>query len=242
MDVVLIAFLTLLNGAFAMSELALASSKKARLQALAEAGDGGAQAALRLLAHPTQFLSSVQVGITSIGMLNGIVGEAAFSDDLSLVLQRWGVADATASITATAVVVVVITFVTIVFGELVPKRIGQLYSETVARHVSRPMESVSYTHLDVYKRQAQYDLQKMQRAGGLKAVGMRRNPPHRMETYRAPRHRRMAVTAEIRPGLRDLDRLVERHIRPFGRQPPAAGGRNAAARRHRCLLYTSRCV
>jgi len=143
MDVVLIAFLTLLNGAFAMSELALASSKKARLQALAEAGDGGAQAALRLLAHPTQFLSSVQVGITSIGMLNGIVGEAAFSDDLSLVLQRWGLADATASITATAVVVVVITFVTIVFGELVPKRIGQLYPETVARHVSRPMEWVA---------------------------------------------------------------------------------------------------
>jgi putative hemolysin len=143
MDVLFIAFLTLLNGAFAMSELALASSKKARLQALAEAGDGGAQAALRLLAHPTQFLSSVQVGITSIGMLNGIVGEAAFSDDLSLLLQGWGLTESTAGITATAVVVVVITFVTIVFGELVPKRIGQLYPETVARHVSRPMEWVA---------------------------------------------------------------------------------------------------
>ena len=143
MDVVLIVFLTLLYGAFAMSELALAASKKARLQALAEAGDGGAQAALRLLAKPTQFLSSVQVGITSIGMLNGIVGEAAFSGGLSLVLEGWGMAEATANITATAVVVVVITFITIVFGELVPKRIGQLYPEVVARHVSRPMEWVA---------------------------------------------------------------------------------------------------
>ncbi len=143
MDVLLIAFLTLLNGAFAMSELALASSKKARLLALAEAGDKGAQAALKLLENPTQFLSSVQVGITSIGMLNGIVGEAAFSDDLSAQLQAWGMTLATANVTATAVVVVVITFVTIVFGELVPKRIGQLYPEAVSRVVSRPMDWVA---------------------------------------------------------------------------------------------------
>ena len=79
MDFLLIALLTLLNGVFAMSELALASSRKARLLALAEAGDKGAQAALALLENPTQFLSSVQVGITSIGLLNGILGEAAFS-------------------------------------------------------------------------------------------------------------------------------------------------------------------
>ncbi len=143
MDVLLIIFLTLLNGAFAMSELALASSRKARLLALAEAGDKGAQTALRLLENPTQFLSSVQVGITSIGMLNGIVGEAAFSDGLATRLQSWGLAQGSAEVTATAVVVVVITFVTIVFGELVPKRIGQLYPEAVARVVSRPMDWVA---------------------------------------------------------------------------------------------------
>ena len=80
MDVLLIVFLTLLNGVFAMSELALAASRKARLNAMAEAGDKGAQAALTLLGNPNQFLSTVQVGITSIGVLNGIVGEAAFSD------------------------------------------------------------------------------------------------------------------------------------------------------------------
>jgi putative hemolysin len=143
MDVLLIIFLTLLNGAFAMSELALASSKKARLLALAEAGDKGAQTALKLLENPTQFLSSVQVGITSIGMLNGIVGEAAFSGGLATALQGWGLTQGTAEVTATAVVVVVITFVTIVFGELVPKRIGQLYPEAVARVVSRPMDWVA---------------------------------------------------------------------------------------------------
>ena len=143
MDFLLIAFLTLLNGVFAMSELALASSRKARLTAMSESGDKGAQAALKLLDNPTQFLSSVQVGITSIGMLNGIIGEAAFSDDLARVLLAWGTSERAASVTATAVVVTVITFITIVFGELVPKRIGQLYPEVVARLVSRPMTWVA---------------------------------------------------------------------------------------------------
>ena len=139
MDILLIVLLTLLNGVFAMSELALASSRKARLTAAAEAGDKGSQAALSLLANPTQFLSSVQVGITSIGMLNGIIGEAAFSGALSALIQTWGVSVRAADISATALVVVVITYITIVFGELVPKRIGQLYPETVARLVARPM-------------------------------------------------------------------------------------------------------
>ncbi|MBM3387234.1 MAG: DUF21 domain-containing protein, partial [Betaproteobacteria bacterium] len=139
MDTLLIVFLTVLNGAFAMSEMALASSRKARLAALDEAGDKGAKTALQLLEHPTQFLSTVQVGITSIGMLNGILGEAAYSGALAIVLEGWGMAESAAGITATAIVVTVITFVTIIFGELVPKRIGQMYPEAVARWVSRPM-------------------------------------------------------------------------------------------------------
>ena len=139
MDLVLIVFLTLLNGVFSMSELALASSRKARLNAMAASGDKGSQAALDLLGNPTQFLSSVQVGITSIGMLNGIIGEAAFSGRLSVWLQSFGLSLGVSDISATALVVAAITYVTIVFGELVPKRIGQLYPETVARLVSRPM-------------------------------------------------------------------------------------------------------
>ena len=139
MDFLLIAFLTLLNGVFAMSEMALSSSRKARLAAMAESGDKGAVAALGLLDNPTQFLSSVQVGITSIGMLNGIIGEAAFSGGLSVLFQGWGVPFRVAEISSTALVVVTITYITIVFGELVPKRIGQLYPETTAGLVARPM-------------------------------------------------------------------------------------------------------
>lgn len=143
MDFLLIALLTLLNGAFAMSEMALASSRKSRLRALAESGDRGARAALDLLERPTQFLSSVQVGITSIGMLNGILGEAAFSAALGAWLESLGMPERAANITATALVVTLITYVTIVFGELVPKRIGQLYPEPVARLIALPMAWVA---------------------------------------------------------------------------------------------------
>jgi putative hemolysin len=139
MDLLLIVLLTLLNGAFAMSEMALAASRKARLQAQAEEGDKGARAALGLMENPTQFLSSVQVGITSIGMLNGIIGEAAFSSALAAWLQVQGMPARAGEVVATALVVTVITYITIVFGELVPKRIAQLYPEPVARLIARPM-------------------------------------------------------------------------------------------------------
>ena len=139
MEFLLIVFLTLLNGVFAMSELAVTASRKARLNAMAEAGDAGAAAALQLLTNPTRFLSTVQIGITSIGVLNGIVGEAAFSDDVGRWLEGLGLSVNVANITATGLVVTVITFTTIIFGELVPKRIGQLYPELVARWVARPM-------------------------------------------------------------------------------------------------------
>ncbi len=139
MDFLLIALLTFINGIFAMSELALAGSRKARLAAMEEAGDKGAAMALKLLENPTQFLSTVQVGITSIGVLNGIVGEAAFSGDVATWLISLGVSESASAYTATGLVVTLITFTTIIFGELVPKRIGQLYPEPVARVVSRPM-------------------------------------------------------------------------------------------------------
>ncbi len=139
MEFLLIVFLTLLNGVFAMSEMALGTSRKARLAVMAEAGDAGATAALKLMDNPTRFLSTIQVGITSIGVLNGIVGEAAFSGPLSGWLQTFNVTEKVAAVWATAIVVAIITFTTIIFGELVPKRIGLLYPERVARWVSRPM-------------------------------------------------------------------------------------------------------
>jgi putative hemolysin len=140
MDFLLILLLTALNAAFAMSEMALTASRQTRLVAMAEGGDAGAAAALALMAEPTRFLSTVQVGITSIGVLNGIVGEAAFSDGVAVFLsQQLHLSATSAAFTATALVVALITCLNIIFGELVPKRIGQLYPEPVARLVARPM-------------------------------------------------------------------------------------------------------
>lgn len=144
MELALLIFLTLLNGCFAMSEMALAASRKARLQVMAETGDLGAQTAIELHDNPTQFLSTVQIGITSTGVLNGIVGDAAFSAPLAHWLQaQFMLHDRVAAVTATGLVVLIITFVTIIFGELVPKRVGQMYPESVARVVSQPMKWLS---------------------------------------------------------------------------------------------------
>jgi len=136
MDILLIVVLILLNGLFAMSEMAVSSSRKVRLLAMQEAGEHGADLALQLLERPTQFLSTVQIGITSIGVLNGIVGEAAFSESVSRWLVSAGWSATVATYAATAMVVTLITLLTIVFGELVPKRIAQLYPETIARHTA----------------------------------------------------------------------------------------------------------
>src|SRR6059058_4519925 len=143
MDFLLIAFLTVLNALFAMSEMALASTRRGRLAAMAEEGDGGAQAALKLLDQPTQFLSTVQVGITSIGIINGIIGEAAYSESVAAWLRTLGVPPRASSVSATAIVVAIITYITILFGELVPKRIGQIYPEQIARFMARPMRWLS---------------------------------------------------------------------------------------------------
>ncbi len=144
MDVALLIFLILLNALFAMSEMALTASRKARLQVMVETGDAGALAAMELHEDPTKFLSTVQIGITSIGVLNGIVGEAAFSAPFSQWLQHTvGLPDRAAEISATAMVVALITVLTIIFGELVPKRLGQMYPESVARLVAQPMNWLS---------------------------------------------------------------------------------------------------
>lgn len=139
MDIALLAFLIVLNGVFAMSEIALVTARKSRLQRLAEDGDKSAVVAMRLGEDPTQFLSTVQIGITAIGIMNGIVGEAALAGPLAGVLNQLGLDGKTSSITATTLVVVVITYFSIVVGELVPKRIGQFHAEGVATFMARPI-------------------------------------------------------------------------------------------------------
>jgi putative hemolysin len=139
MDVALLLGLIILNGVFAMSEIALVTARRGRLQALEHQGDLGAAAAIRLGADPNRFLSTIQIGITSIGILNGIVGEAVFARPFAEWLQHFGFEAATTTVFATAMVVIVVTYLSIVLGELVPKRLGQLRAEAVARIVARPM-------------------------------------------------------------------------------------------------------
>jgi putative hemolysin len=139
MEIAILFALILLNGLFAMSEIALVTARKARLQKLIDEGDSGAAAAVKLGEDPTRFLSTIQIGITSIGVLNGIVGEAALAGPLALWLEALGVPMPFGSYAATGLVVVLITYFSIVVGELVPKRIGQSYPETFARLVARPI-------------------------------------------------------------------------------------------------------
>jgi putative hemolysin len=139
-EIAILFALILLNGAFAMSEIALVTARKARLQKYIEEGDKGAICAVRLHEEPTDFLSTVQIGITSISIMNGIVGDAVLSQPLSLWLQTLGMEVRPSQIAATALVVVTITYFSIVLGELVPKRLGQMNPEEIARRVSRPID------------------------------------------------------------------------------------------------------
>jgi putative hemolysin len=139
MNIAILAALIILNGVFAMSEIALVTARKSRLQRLAEDGETSAVVAMRLAEDPTQFLSTVQIGITVIGIMNGIVGESALAGPLADMLNQLGLDGKTSSITATTLVVVVITYFSIVVGELVPKRIGQFHAEGIATFMAKPI-------------------------------------------------------------------------------------------------------
>lgn len=139
MEIAILLALILLNGLFAMSEIALVTARKARLQRQIENGDRGAIAAVQLGEDPTRFLSTVQIGITSIGVLNGVVGESTLAQPLGLWLQGFGLAAGTSGYVATAIVVAGLTYFSIVLGELVPKRLGQMAPEAIARLVARPI-------------------------------------------------------------------------------------------------------
>ncbi|PAT37428.1 hemolysin family protein [Vandammella animalimorsus] len=139
MAVLILVGLVVLNGMFAMSEIALVTARRARLQAMADEGDTGAALALKLGQDPTRFLSAIQIGITSIGLLNGIVGEAVLAAPLAAWLGALGMPATTASIVATVVVIIGVTYISIVVGELVPKRLGQIAPESVARIVAFPI-------------------------------------------------------------------------------------------------------
>ncbi|WP_333586479.1 hemolysin family protein [Phenylobacterium sp.] len=137
--VVSVLLLLVLNGLFAMSELAVVSAKKGRLQARAKGGDKGAAAALRLAEQPTRFLSSVQVGITLIGILAGAFGQATIAAELDELLEAWPAFAAYSEPISTGLVVICITYVSLIVGELVPKRLALIFPETLAALAARPL-------------------------------------------------------------------------------------------------------
>lgn len=139
MDIALLFALILLNGVFAMSEIAIVSSRKARLIGLADDGNRGAQAAVRLHEDPSNFFSTIQVGITSIGILSGAMGETALADPLAAWLAGFPLIEPYARTIALSIVVVGITYCSVVVGELVPKRLALLAPESIASLISRPM-------------------------------------------------------------------------------------------------------
>ncbi len=139
MDIALIVLLILLNGVFAMSEIAVVSARKARLHGMADDGRPGAQAALSLNNEPSGFLSTVQVGITTVAILSGLLGETVLADPLAVWLSGFPAVAPHARGIALTVVVVGLTYVSVVIGELVPKRIGLVAPEVIASRIARPM-------------------------------------------------------------------------------------------------------
>src|SRR6186997_503423 len=139
-DLLLVFVLILLNGLFAMSEIAIVSSRRVRLVQMAEEGNVGAQRALQLSSEPTRFLSSVQVGITSIGILNGAIGEAAVVTRLNGWFEQVPALAPYAHPLAMSTMVVVLTYVSLIVGELVPKRLALTHPELIASIIAGLMQ------------------------------------------------------------------------------------------------------
>ncbi|HMF71282.1 MAG TPA: hemolysin family protein [Flavitalea sp.] len=142
-EIFIILGLILLNGVFSMAEIALVSARKARLEAQANRGDKRAKEALELANHPDTFLSTVQIGITLIGILTGIYSGEKLKSDLVEFLQQFERLKPYSAGLATAIIVVTITYFSLVLGELVPKRIGLSRPETIAKLLAAPMRVVS---------------------------------------------------------------------------------------------------
>lgn len=142
-EVILVFLLIIANGVFAMSEMAIVSARKIRLQQLANSGDRAAQAALKLAESPDRFLSTVQIGITLIGILAGAFGGATIAEQIALRVGAFPVLAPYAEAVGLAVVVLIITYLSLIVGELVPKRIALSNPERIASLIARPMGLLS---------------------------------------------------------------------------------------------------
>jgi putative hemolysin len=142
-DLTVLLLLILANGIFALAEISVVSARRARLQQRAESGDRGASVALKLITEPTRFLSTVQVGITLIGILEGAFGGATIAGSLEGLLQRIPLLEPYSSVLSLSIVVILITYLTLVIGELLPKRIALYKPESIASAMARPMAVLS---------------------------------------------------------------------------------------------------
>jgi putative hemolysin len=143
LPLLILCILMLLNGVFAMSELAMMTSRQSRLQQAAAKGHRGAAVALTLAREPTRFLSTVQVGITLIGILAGAFGEKALSGELEALVARLPALAPHADVISLVLVVLAITYFSLVVGELVPKRIALAHPELIASTIARPLDLLS---------------------------------------------------------------------------------------------------
>ncbi len=143
MEIIIIFFLILLNGVFSMSEIALISARKNRLESAAKKGNTSAKTALDLANSPNKFLSTVQIGITLIGILTGLYSGDKVTDDVRLFLDGFAVLQPYSANLSVGIVVVILTFFSLVLGELLPKRIGLNHPEAIAKAVAVPMKMVS---------------------------------------------------------------------------------------------------
>jgi putative hemolysin len=150
-EIGVIALLIVANGAFSLSEMALVFSKKARLRQAADSGDQGARAALELREDPNRFLSVIQVGITLVGTMAGVFGGATIAEHLAGRLDRIPMLAGYGEAIGLAIVVVGIGYFTLVFGELVPKRLALAHSEQFAAVVSRPLKLLSFLGIPLVK-------------------------------------------------------------------------------------------
>ena len=141
--ILILLFLILLNGIFAMSEIAMVASRKSRLEAAAKRGDKAAKKALELAHNPSKFLSTVQIGITLIGILTGIYSGEKIEDDLVNYLNRIELLQPYNETLAITLIVIILTFFSLVLGELVPKRIGLTMPETITKVLAYPMYIIS---------------------------------------------------------------------------------------------------
>lgn len=143
MEILIIFCLIILNGLFAMTEIALVSSKRMKLESQVKKGDKKALAAIKLLDHPDQFFSTAQIGITLIGILMGIFSGEGIKDQAYQFIVQWAFLRPYANTLAVTLVVLIITFFSLVLGELVPKRIGLANPERIASLMAKPMHGLS---------------------------------------------------------------------------------------------------